>query len=161
MTKEPMTELGYNKLVDELNDLKLVQRPAILVAIEEARQLGDLKENAEYHSAKEKQGLIDIKIAELNDLISRATIIDPSALAHDRVSFGSTVKLIDIETEDEIKYTIVGSVESDLDKNLISFNSPLAKQLLGKEEGEELKAQLPGGIKEFEVEEIYYEDWNS
>jgi transcription elongation factor GreA len=160
MEKEPMTEHGYNKLTNELNDLKQVQRPAILIAIEEARQLGDLKENAEYHSAREKQGHIDTRIAELNDLISRATILDPSTLPHKRVSFGSTVKLIDLETEEEIEYTIVGGVESDLNKNLISFNSPLAKQLLGKEEGEELKAQLPGGIKEFEIEEVYYKDWN-
>jgi transcription elongation factor GreA len=157
--KEPMTENGYQKLTDELNDLQLVQRPAILIAVEEARQLGDLKENAEYHSAKEKQKLIDIRIAELNDLISRASIIDPSVLPHTKVSFGSTVCLVDIETDEEIEYTIVGGVESDLDRNLISFNSPLAKELLSKEEGDEVKARLPGGIKEFDIEKIYYKKW--
>ncbi len=158
MEKEPMTSVGYNKLINELEFYKTEDRPATVISLEEARQLGDLKENAEYHAAKEKLKLIDVQIAELGATISKAVIIDPSTLPHDRVSFGSTVKLIDCDTEEELTYTIVGGVESNPDKGLISFNSPLAKQLLGKQSGDELKAQLPGGVKEFEVEEVFYKE---
>lgn len=158
MQKEPMTENDYQILTDNLNDMKLVQRPKILVAIEEARQLGDLKENAEYHAAKEDQANINKRIAELEDLITRVVIIDPASLAHDKISFGSTVKLIDVGTEDEITYTIVSSAHSNPEIGNISFHSPLAKQLLGKSEGDEFTAQLPGGKKEFEIEEVYYDE---
>ncbi|MEA3512495.1 MAG: transcription elongation factor GreA [Campylobacterota bacterium] len=157
MQKEPMTEKDYNILTENLNDMKLVQRPKILVAIEEARQLGDLKENAEYHAAKEDQANINKRIAELEDLITRVVIIDPESLAHDKVSFGSTVNLIDVETEDEIIYTIVSSSHSNPEIGNISFHSPLAKQLLGKSEGDEFTAVLPGGKKEFEIEKVYYD----
>ncbi|MEJ5168176.1 MAG: transcription elongation factor GreA [Arcobacteraceae bacterium] len=158
MDKEPMTKQGYESITGELNHLKSVERPATLIAIEEARQLGDLKENAEYHAAREKLKIIDAKIAELNDTITKAIIIDPATLPHDRVSFGSTIDLVDVENGEEITYTIVGSTESDPSNGLISFNSPLAKQLLGKMEGDELKATLPGGIKEFEIERVYYKE---
>ncbi len=158
MQKEPMTEKDYNTLTATLNDLKLVQRPKILVAIEEARQLGDLKENAEYHAGKEDQANIDKKIAELDDMITRVVIIDPASLPHDKVSFGSTVKLIDVDTEEEIVYTIVSSLHSNPEIGNISFHSPLAKQLLGKSEGDEFTAKLPGGTKDFEVEEIYFDE---
>ncbi len=158
MDKEPMTKQGYESITGELNNLKSVERPATLIAIEEARQLGDLKENAEYHAAREKLKIIDAKIAELNDTITKAIIIDPASLPHDRVSFGSTVELVDVESGEEITYTIVGSTESDPSNGLISFNSPLAKQLLGKVEGDELKATLPAGIKEFEIERVYYKE---
>lgn len=158
MDKEPMTKQGYESITGELNNLKSVERPATLIAIEEARQLGDLKENAEYHAAREKLKIIDAKIAELNDTITKAIIIDPATLPHDRVSFGSTVELVDVESGEEITYTIVGSTESDPSNGLISFNSPLAKQLLGKMEGDELKATLPAGIKEFEIERVYYKE---
>ncbi|MDY0321916.1 MAG: transcription elongation factor GreA [Arcobacteraceae bacterium] len=158
MDKEPMTKQGYESITGELNHLKSVERPATLIAIEEARQLGDLKENAEYHAAREKLKIIDAKIAELNDTITKAIIIDPATLPHDRVSFGSTIDLVDVESGEEITYTIVGSTESDPANGLISFNSPLAKQLLGKMEGDELKATLPGGIKEFEIERVYYKE---
>ncbi|MEA3289123.1 MAG: transcription elongation factor GreA [Campylobacterota bacterium] len=158
MTKEPMTSKDYDQLTQRLNDMKLVQRPKILVAIEEARQLGDLKENAEYHAGKEDQANIDKKIAELDDLITRVVIIDPSTLPHDKVSFGSTVKLIDVGTEEEIVYTIVSSLHSNPEIGNISFHSPLAKQILGKSEGDEFTAQLPGGKKEFEVEEVYFDE---
>jgi len=157
MQKEPMTENDYKLLTETLNDLKLVKRPKILVAIEEARQLGDLKENAEYHAAKEDQANIDKKIAELEDLITRVVILDPSTLPHDKVSFGSTVKLIDIDTDQEIVYTIVSSAHSDPDSGKISFHSPLAKQLLGKSEGDEFTAVLPGGKKEFEVDSVFFD----
>ncbi len=160
MQKEPMTEADYNALTQSLNEMKLEIRPKILVAIEEARQLGDLKENAEYHAAKEDQANINKKIAELEDLITRVVIIDPSTLPHDKVSFGSTVKLIDVTTEEEIVYTIVSSSHSNPDVGKISFHSPLAKQLLGRSEGDEFTAKLPGGQKEFEVEEVSFNEDN-
>lgn len=158
MQKEPMTSKDYDLLTQSLNDLKLVDRPKILVAIEEARQLGDLKENAEYHAAKEDQANINKRIADLEDLITRVVIVEPSTLSHDKISFGSTVKLIDIETEEEIVYTIVSSSHSNPDIGNISFHSPLAKQLLGKSEGDEFIANLPGGKKEFEIDEVYYDE---
>ncbi len=158
MQKEPMTENDYQILTDSLNDMKLVQRPKILLAIEEARQLGDLKENAEYHAAKEEQANINKRIAELEDLITRVVIIDPSSLSHDKVSFGSTVKLIDVETESEITYTIVSSAHSNPEIGNISFHSPLAKQLLGKSAGDEFIAHLPAGKKEFEIELVYFDE---
>lgn len=156
--KEPMTEFGYKRLSDELNTLKTIERPAVVKAIEEALEHGDLKENAEYHAAKEKQRMIDARLHELTDIISVAQIVDPAQLQHSRVSFGSTVLLLDIDSDEEISYTIVGGIESNPDQGLISFNSPLAKQLLGKEEGDEVKARLPGGVKEFEVLEIQYKE---
>ena len=158
MEKEPMTRVGYEKITGELDFYKTTERPETVIALEEARQLGDLKENAEYHASKDKLGLIDIQIAELGAIISKAVIIDPETLPHDRVSFGSTVNLIDVKTDEEFQYSIVGSVESNPDKGLISFNSPLAKQLLGKEEGDEFKAQLPNGVQEFEVLDVFYKE---
>jgi len=157
MQKEPMTSKDYDTLTKSLSDMKLIDRPKILVAIEEARQLGDLKENAEYHAAKEDQANINKRIAELEDLITRVVIIDPASLPHDKISFGSTVKLIDVETDEEIIYTIVSSPHSNPEIGNISFHSPLAKQLLGKSEGDEFIAQLPGGKREFEIEEVYYD----
>jgi transcription elongation factor GreA len=157
MQKEPMTSKDYDTLTQNLSDMKLIHRPKILVAIEEARQLGDLKENAEYHAAKEDQANINKRIAELEDLITRVVIIDPSSLPHDKISFGSTVNLIDVDTEDDIIYTIVSSAHSNPDIGNISFHSPLAKQLLGKSEGDEFIAQLPGGKREFEIEKVYYD----
>ena len=158
MDKEPMTLAGYNKITGDLEFLKKTERPETVIALDEARQLGDLKENAEYHSAKEKLGLIDSQIAELNAVISKAVIIDPSTLPHNNVSFGSTVCLVDVKTDEEFTYTIVGGVESNAEKGMISFNSPLAKQLMGKEEGDEIKATLPGGIKNYEVLGVYYKE---
>ena len=156
MQKEPMTSEGYDKLTTLLNKLKTVDRPKILVAIEEARQLGDLKENAEYHAAREDQANINKRIAELEDMVTRAVIIDPASLPHDKVSFGSTVTLIDLDDDSEVVYKIVSSMDSNPDIGHISFHSPLAKQLLGKEEGDEITVQLPGGKKEFEIEKIEY-----
>ena len=158
MDKEPMTLAGYNKITGDLEFLKKTERPETVIALDEARQLGDLKENAEYHSAKEKLGLIDSQIAELNAVISKAVIIDPSTLPHNKVSFGSTVSLVDVKTDEEFTYTIVGGVESNAEKGMISFNSPLAKQLMGKEEGDEMKATVPGGIKNYEVLGVYYKE---
>lgn len=158
MDKEPMTRVGYEKITQELDFFKNKERPETVIALEEARQLGDLKENAEYHAAKDKLKLIDIHIADLSAVISKAIIIDPEILPHDRVSFGSTVKLLDKKSDEEFVYAIVGSVESNPEKGLISFNSPLAKQLLGKEEGDEFTAQLPAGMKDFEVLEVFYKE---
>lgn len=158
MDKEPMTRFGYDKLTNDLDFLKSRERPETVIALDEARQLGDLKENAEYHAAKEKLKIIDSQIAELGSMIAKSVIIDPATLPHNRVSFGSTVSLVDVNSEEEFTYCIVGAVEANPEKGLISFNSPLAKQLLGKEEGDEFKAQLPGGQKEFEVEAVFYKE---
>lgn len=158
MEKEPMTRVGYEKITGELDFLKSTERPETVIALDEARQLGDLKENAEYHAAKDKLALIDAQIAELGAIISKAVIIDPESLPHDKVSFGSTIELVDVDTEEEFTYSIVGGVESNADKGMISFNSPLAKQLLGKEEGDEITATLPGGQKSFEVLSVGYKE---
>ena len=155
---EPMTLFGYEKLQAEVKDLKEVKRPEVVKAIEEALEHGDLKENAEYHAAKESQKNIDNRLAELAAILSNSRIVDPKELNHSRVSFGSTVVLSDVDTGDEITYTIVGGCESNPEIGLISFASPLAKQLLGKEEGDELKVNLPSGQKEFEVLEVKYEE---
>ena len=155
---EPMTIFGYEKLQAEVKDLKEVKRPAVVKAIEEALEHGDLKENAEYHAAKEQQKNIDARLAELQEILGNAQIVDPSELEHAKVSFGSTVVMTDLDTDEEVTYTIVGGAESNPDMGLISFNSPLAKQLLGKEEGDEVKVRLPGGEKEFEIEEVKYQE---
>ena len=153
-----MTIIGYKKITSELEFLKKEERPETVIALEEARQLGDLKENAEYHAAKDKLKLIDIQIAELGAVISKAVIIDPATLPHDRVSFGSTIKIVNVDSDEEFEYSIVGGVESNAEKGMISFNSPLAKQLLGKQEGDEFSAKLPGGVKNFEVLEVFYKE---
>jgi transcription elongation factor GreA len=155
---EPMTIFGYEKLQAEVKDLKEVKRPAVVKAIEEALEHGDLKENAEYHAAKEQQKNIDNRLAELADILGNSQIVDPSELEHAKVSFGSTVVMTDLDTDEEVTYTIVGGCESNPDIGLISFSSPLAKQLLGREEGDEVKVRLPGGEKEYEIEEVKYQE---
>ena len=156
--KEPMTKFGFQRLSDELNKLKNVDLPAVNVEIDRAKENGDLKENSEYHAAREQQAFIGTRIAELGSVISRAQIVDPSELEHTRVSFGSTVVLCDVATDEELTYTIVGGIESNPDYGLISFNSPLAKQLLGREEGDEVNAKLPSGAKIFEILEVKYQE---
>ncbi|MRJ03315.1 MAG: transcription elongation factor GreA [Epsilonproteobacteria bacterium] len=153
--KEPMTEYGYRKIEREFNLLK-EERPKVVEEIERAKEHGDLRENAEYHAAKERLAFIDARLTELADLLARAQIIDPSKLPHNRVSFGSTVKLLDIEEDEEIEYTIVGATESDPEHGLISYNTPLARALLGREEGEEIRVKLPKGEIDFEILEISY-----
>lgn len=155
---EPMTIFGYEKLQAEVKDLKEVKRPDVVKAIEEALEHGDLKENAEYHAAKEMQKNIDNRLAELQELLGNAQIVDPSELEHAKVSFGSTVVMTNLDTDEELTYTIVGGAESNADMGLISFNSPLAKQLLGKEEGDDVKVRLPGGEAEFEIDEVRYQE---
>jgi transcription elongation factor GreA len=151
-----MLEPSYRKLTLELENLKTVERIAIAKVIDEARAMGDLKENAEYHAAKEKQGLMEARIIELTDLTGRAQVIDPSTLAHERVSFGSTVVLVDQTTDEELTYTVVGSQESNPNAGLISLQSPMARVLIGKEEGDEVSLQLPAGKKKFDIEEVKY-----
>ena len=158
MQKEPMLEETFNRLSEELEQLKTHERGKIAKVIDEARELGDLKENAEYHAAKEKQGLMEARIAELTDIVGRAQVVDPSTLAHERVSFGSTVILSDQTSGEEVKYTIVGSMEAQPENGLISFQSPMARALIGKEEGDEVEVTLPGGKKKFDIEEILYEE---
>lgn len=156
MQKEPMLEVTYNKLSVELEQLKTHERGNIAAIIDEARAQGDLKENAEYHAAKDEQGLMEARITELTDVVGRAQVIDPSKLAHTRISFGSTVQLTDQDTDEELTYTIVGGQESKPGKGLISFQSPMAKVLLGKEEGDEVSLTLPTGKKTYDIEEVSY-----
>ncbi len=153
-----MLEVTYKKLSQELEQLKTHERGIIAKVIDEARELGDLKENAEYHAAKDKQGLMEARIAELTDIVGRAQVIDPSKLAHERVSFGSTVVMTDQDTDEELKYTIVGGTESNPSKGLISFQSPVAKAILGKEEGDEVEIILPSGKRTYDIEEVLYEE---
>jgi transcription elongation factor GreA len=153
-----MLKATFDRLSKELEQLKTVERAAIAKVIDTARELGDLKENAEYHAAKDKQGLMEARIIDLTDLIGRAHVIDPSTLAHERVSFGSTVELIDQEDDSEVTYTIVGTQESNPDKGLISIGSPMAKALMGKEEGDEVEIVLPSGKKVFDIEAIFYKE---
>lgn len=153
-----MLKETYNKLSKELERLKTVERAAIAKAIDEARELGDLKENAEYHAAKERQGLMEARISELTDIVGRAQVVDPSTLAHIRVCFGSTVVLTDQSSGEEVCYTIVGGQESSPQKGLISIQSPMARVLLGKEEGDEVELTLPSGQKTYDIEEVCYKE---
>lgn len=151
-----MLEVTYIKLSEELENLKTHERGKIATIIDEARAQGDLKENAEYHAAKDEQGHMEARIAELTDVVGRAQIVDPSTLTHERISFGSTVELVDQTTDEEMTYTIVGGQESNPSKGLISFQSPLAKVLLGKEEGDEVSITLPSGKKTYDIENVSY-----
>jgi len=158
MQKEPMLQETYNKLSEELEQLKNIERAMIAKVIDEARAQGDLKENAEYHAAKEKQGLMEARIADLTDIVGRAQIVNPENLAHERVSFGSTVELTDQNTDEEVSYTIVGGQESNPSKGFISIQSPMARALLGKEEGDEVSLTLPNGNKVYDIEEVFYKE---
>lgn len=158
MNKEPMSQYGYEKLCIELKNLKEVERPNIVKEIDIARGHGDLKENAEYHAAKEKQLFIEARINDLSQILSNSQVIDPSTLAHDKVSFGSTVKILNLDNDKEFTYSIVGSIESDPSIGLISFGSPIAKSLIGKTAGDEVIIRLPNGENSFEILEVFYQD---
>jgi transcription elongation factor GreA len=151
-----MLRVTYTKLSEELENLKTVERGVIAGIIDEARAQGDLKENAEYHAAKDEQGLMEARISELTDVVGRAQVIDPSTLAHVRISFGSTVVLCDQDTEEEITYTLVGAQESNPSRGLISLQSPMARVLIGKEEGDEVELLLPTGKKMYDIEDVLY-----
>lgn len=155
MDKIPMTPTGHKALDTELKHLKSVERPAIIKAIAEAREHGDLSENAEYHSAREKQSFIEGRIKELESLLGLAEIIDPAKLSG-AIKFGATVKLLEEDTEEERTYQIVGESEADIDKGLLNINSPLARALIGKEEGDSVEFRAPGGAKDYEILEINY-----
>ena len=154
----PMTARGYEALKEELQRLKTVDRPANVKDIEEAIAHGDLSENAEYHAAKEKQAHIAGRIAMLDDKIARAQIIESAGQAPDKVRFGATVLLSDIETEDEVSYTIVGEDEADAKRGRISITSPVAQALMSKEVGDDVTVKVPKGVREFEVLEIRFDE---
>ena len=157
MPKVPMTVAGAERLRSELNELKTIQRPKISRAIAEAREHGDLKENAEYHAAKEQQSLNEGRIEEINDIIARANVIDITKLTNDgKVVFGSTVYLINLDTNEKIDYKIVGKDEADLKKKLIFFKSPIGKGLIGKNKGDLVEINTPAGIKNFEIKDVKY-----
>jgi|TARA_Y200000002_G_C22339237_1_gene520130 transcription elongation factor GreA len=157
MDKEPITVNGLQNLKSELEDLKNVQRPKVVEAIAEARSHGDLKENAEYHAAKEQQALIESRVIAINDLIARANVIDVTKIENDgKVIFGATVNLKDLDTEKQITYKLVGQDEADIKKNLIFFKSPIGKALIGKNKGEMVIVNTPSGEKNFEILEVKY-----
>ena len=157
MEKAPITIEGFEKLKKELEELKNTKRPKIVEAIAEARAHGDLKENAEYHAAKEEQSWIESRIIEINDLIARANIIDVTKLEKkDNVIFGSTVQLIDLDTNAKKIYKIVGKDEADIKKNFIYFRSPMGKALIGKKKKEIMTVATPSGEKNFEITEVKY-----
>lgn len=156
MEKVPMTNLGFERLNEELKKLKAVERPKVIAAIAEAREHGDLSENAEYAAARERQSFIEGRIAELEDVLSRASVIDIKQLNGDTIKFGATVGLIDEDTEEQFKYQIVGSYESDIQSGLLSITAPLARALIGKAVGETVEVSSPGGHKSYEITEIKF-----
>ncbi|WP_119679054.1 transcription elongation factor GreA [Indioceanicola profundi] len=156
MEKVPMTARGFNRLQEELKHLKSVERPAVIKAIAEAREHGDLSENAEYHAARERQSFIEGRVMELEDKISRAEVIEPSKLSGDSIKFGATVTLADEDTDEESTYQIVGQDESDIKSGFISITSPLARALIGKHVGEAVEVTTPGGSKSYEIIDIAF-----
>ncbi|KCZ61851.1 transcription elongation factor GreA [Hyphomonas atlantica] len=156
MDRIPMTEEGHAALQSELKTLKSVERPNIIAAIAEARAHGDLSENAEYHAAKEKQSFIEGRIAEIDDKLARADVIDVSKLTGGKVRFGATVTLIDVDTEEESTYKIVGEDEASVKDGKISITSPIARALIGKEEGDEAEVAAPSGARAYEIAKVEY-----
>lgn len=152
----PMTKDGYTRLEIELKDLKNNRRPAVIKAIAVAREHGDLKENAEYHAAREEQGYIEGRIGELENIVSRANIVDVSKIVSDRIVFGAKVSIINEDTDEKSEYQLVGQFESDLAKGLISCDCPIGKALLGKEKGDSVEVFAPGGTKYYEILKITY-----
>lgn len=154
--KVPMTSQGLQRLEEELKHLKGVERPAIIKAISEAREHGDLSENAEYHAAKERQSFVEGRIQDLESKLGRAEVIDVSKLSGTTVMFGATVLLIDCDTEEEVRYQIVGDEESDIKKGFLSISSPLARALIGKSKGDTVEVTTPKGAKSYEIEKISF-----
>ncbi|KZS23993.1 transcription elongation factor GreA [Wohlfahrtiimonas chitiniclastica] len=152
MQKFPMTVEGAEALKAEIHELKSVQRPAIIAAIAEAREHGDLKENAEYHAAREQQGFIEARLADYEARLSNAQIIDVKAIEPTgKVIFGTTITLLNLDSDDEVTYRIVGEHEANVKKGLLSVTSPIARALIGKEEGEEVRIETPGGVQLYEI----------
>ena len=157
-TKEPMTEYGYKKLTHELSDLRKRQRPETVIELDIARSHGDLKENAEYHAAREQQGFCEARIRDIEAKLGGAEVIDPLKLPQEgRVVFGVTVVIENLDTEEQKRYKIVGDDEADFKANKISINSPIARGLIGKSEGDEAKIQTPSGEVEYEIVEVLYQ----
>ena len=158
MNQIPLTAAGAERLKQELKELKSVKRPAVIEAIAVAREHGDLRENAEYHAAREEQGFIEGRIAEIESAVSNAQIIDVTKLPqNDRVVFGCTVELIDVNSDEEVTYQIVGDIEADISQNRIAISSPIARALIGKETGEDAVVDAPGGTMEYAITAIHYE----
>lgn len=155
MEKVPMTRAGHAALDQELKALKSVERPAVIKAIAEAREHGDLSENAEYHAARERQSFVEGRIKEIEALVSRAEVIDPAKLSG-AIKFGATVTLVDEDTDEEKTYQIVGEAEADIEAGLLNIRSPLARALIGKDEGDSVEVRTPGGEKSYEVLSIRY-----
>ncbi len=157
MNKEPITVVGLKNLKSELEDLKNIQRPKVVEAIAEARSHGDLKENAEYHAAKEQQALIESRVISINDLIARADVIDVTKIDNDgKVIFGSTIKAQDLESNKKISYKLVGQDEADISKNLIFYKSPIGQALVGKNKGDMVSVNTPSGERNFEIQDVQY-----
>ena len=157
MDKEPITKEGLQKLKDELDNLKNIERPKIVAAIAEARSHGDLKENAEYHAAKEQQAKLEGRVLYINDSIARANVIDVTKLENSgKVIFGSTIKVKDLNNNKEIKYKLVGKDEADINRNLIYFKSPIGKALIGKNCDELVTVETPSGERNFEILKVDY-----
>jgi transcription elongation factor GreA len=154
MDRVPMTIDGYKKLEEELHRLKAVERPRIIQAISEARAHGDLSENAEYHAAKEAQGLNEARVAELEDKFNRADVIDPSSLTGATIKFGATVTLVDEDTDEKVKYQIVGDMEASVKEGKISISSPIARALIGKSKGDSVEVTTPKGSRSYEILKI-------
>ena len=155
MEKVPMTTKGFARLDAELKNLKSVERPAVIAAIAEAREHGDLSENAEYHAAREKQSFIEGRIRELEGLIGRSDVIDPTRMSGS-IKFGATVKLVDEDTDQEKTFQIVGEAEANIEQGLLNMKSPLARSLIGKEEGDSVEVRTPGGVKSYEILSVDY-----
>ena len=155
MEKIPLTQQGFDKLDEELKRLKSKERPAVIRAIAEAREHGDLSENAEYHAARESQSHIEGRIKDLEAIISRANVIDPKTLSGS-IKFGATVRLIDEDTEDEKVFQIVGEPEANIEQNLLNMQAPLARALIGKEPGDGVEVKTPGGTKFYEILEVKF-----
>lgn len=156
MEKIPMTKAGFNRLEVELKNLKSVERPAVIRAIAEAREHGDLSENAEYHSAREKQSFIEGRVKELEAIISLAEVINVAALSG-TIKFGATVTIVDEDTDEEKTYQIVGEPEANLEKGLLNIKSPLARALIGKEEGDSIVFNAPGGTRDYEILKVVFQ----
>ena len=157
MSRVPITKRGEEKLSEELRQLKSEARPKVIASIAEARAHGDLRENAEYHAAKEQQGFIEGRIAEIEGKLAAAQVIDVKTLdANGKIIFGTTVKVVDTDTEDQFRYQIVGDDEADSKNGLISYNSPIARALIGKQEGDVVEVAAPGGRRELEIVAVEY-----